>query len=161
MKISKTARFLSRFAARSNAGIGVSEVYKMQYAIDKCGRFKIVAASILAGIGKLFGKKGIFYKVAGQEGSGLDGFYGAVWDTYADIGIELPKDPEKVCRHIYETLGISTCITDANDLGVEILAVSPDVHLSTDTLKQIIRDNPAGQGREQTPFILVRRYIAS
>ena len=34
---------------------------------------------------------------------------------------------------------------------------SEDITLSNNELKEIIRDNPAGQGKETTPFILIRR----
>ena len=53
MKISFLARFLSRFASHSSAGIGVDCVYKMQFAIDHCGALKIIWASIAAAFGKL------------------------------------------------------------------------------------------------------------
>ena len=48
-------------------------------------------------------------------------------------------------------------IVDANDLGREILGKSVDIELNDDELKEIIKDNPAGQGRELTPLILIRR----
>ena len=57
----------------------------------------------------------------GQEVSGLDGFYGDVWEEYENIGIEIPNSPNKVCNEIYEKLGISCMIVDANDFGQEIL----------------------------------------
>ena len=56
MKISWLAKFLSRFAIQHNsAGIGVGEVCKMQYAIDKKGAWRVLWAAICAGFGKLFG----------------------------------------------------------------------------------------------------------
>lgn len=88
---------------------------------------------------------------------GLDGFYGHVWKEYEDIGIELPTNSNEVCNEIKEKLGISTVIVDANDLGREILGKSEDIKLSYEEIKEIIKDNPAGQGRELTPLILIRR----
>ena len=75
MKLSKLAKFLSKFAMSSDAGIGVDSPYKMQFAIDLCGPIKVLFAAICAGIGKLFHKKGIFYDIVGMEVTGLDGFY--------------------------------------------------------------------------------------
>ena len=97
------------------------------------------------------------YKIVGQDVSGLDGFYDHVWKEYGDIGIQLPENPSAVCNEIKDKLGISCMIVDANDLGQEILAKSDDIELDYDNLKQIIRDNPAGQGRETTPLILIRK----
>lgn len=73
------------------------------------------------------------------------------------MGIEIPSHPNKVCNEIKRNLGISTMIVDANDLGREILGKSNDIKISDEILKEIIKDNPAGQGRELTPLILIRR----
>ena len=47
-------------------------------------------------------KRGVFYKIVGPEISGLDGFYGDVFEDYADFGIRLPENPTGVCNEIYE-----------------------------------------------------------
>ena len=68
-----------------------------------------------------------------------------------------PKEPDKVCKEIYDTLGISCVVVDANDIDVEILGKSPDLADREDAeLAELIRDNPAGQDDELTPFIIVR-----
>ena len=128
----------------------------MQYAIDTVGLLKVLWASIASAVTKLFGKKGVFYEIVGQEVSGLDGFYDHVWKEYGDIGIKIPENPSKVCDEIKEKLGMSCMIVDANDLGQEVLGHSSDIKLSDEELKGLIRDNPSGQGRELTPIILIR-----
>ena len=157
VKPSLLAKLLSRFASRTSAGVGVSEALKMQFAINQAGVFKVIFASILSGITKIFGIKGVFYKIVGQEVSGLDGFYDHVWKEYGDIGIMLPENPNKVCNEIYNKLGFSCMIVDANDLGQEILGKSHNIKYSDDFLKKLIKDNPAGQGRQTTPIILIRK----
>ena len=114
-------------------------------------------ASIASGITKLFGIKGVFYKIVGREVSGLDGFYDGAWNEYKDIGIEIPENPKGVCNTIKNELGMSAMIVDANDFGQVILGKSDDIELEDDVLKQIIRDNPAGQGKQTTPIILIRK----
>ncbi len=89
--------------------------------------------------------------------SGLDGFYDGSWKEYKDVGIELPMDSKLVCNEIRNKLGISTMIVDSNDFGQVILGKSDDIELSDKTLRKIIRDNPAGQGQQRTPIILIRR----
>ena len=157
LKIGFWAKLLSKFASHPTTGVGVGETIKMQYAIDKVGLIKVLYASLASAITKLFGKKGVFYQIVGQEVSGLDGFYDHVWSEYKDIGIELPQNPSRVCNEIKQKLDISCMIVDANDLGQEILGVSSDLKGREEYLKELIKDNPAGQGRQTTPLILIRK----
>jgi len=157
VKIGFWARFLSRFASKTEAGVGVGETIKMQYAIDTVGLLKVLWASFASAVTKLFGKRGVFYKIVGEEVSGLDGFYDHVWKEYGDIGIKIPENPSGVCNEIKEKLGISCMIVDANDLGQEVLGHSSDIELNEEELKGLIKDNPSGQGQQLTPIILIRK----
>lgn len=158
IKIGWWAKVLSKFACQKNrGGYGVGMTINMQYAIDKVGLFRVLLASVASGITKLFGIKGVFYKIVGREVSGLDGFYDGAWDEYRDIGIEIPKNSNAVCNEIREKLGISSMIVDANDFGQVILGKSKDIKLKDKILIQMIRDNPAGQGKQLTPLILIRK----
>lgn len=157
IKIGFWAKLLSKFASHPDTGVGVGETIKMQYAIDTVGLLRVLWASIASAVTKLFGKKGVFYEIVGQDVSGLDGFYDHVWKEYGDIGIRLPENPTAVCNEIKEKLGISCMIVDANDLGQEILGHSDDIELSEEELKGFIKDNPSGQGKELTPLILIRK----
>lgn len=156
LKVGFWAKTLSKFASRTSAGVGVGEALKMQYAINKVGLPKILYASVASAITKLFGKKGVFYEIVGQEVAGLDGFYNKVWDEYGEIGIEMPENPFGVCNEIKEKLGISCMLVDANDLGQEILGFSDDLKEKETFLKEFIKDNPAGQEKELTPIILMK-----
>lgn len=157
VKVGGLAKFLSKFAMRSDAGVGVDNPYKMQFAIMLNGPVKVTWAAIAGGVCKLFGKRGVFYEIVGQEVSGLDGFYGDVFEDYADFGIRLPENPTGVCNEIYEKLGIKCMLVDANDFNVEILGKSDSIDWSEDTLKAVIKDNPAGQAKTLTPLILIRK----
>ena len=103
------------------------------------------------------GKKGIFYDMVGDEVRGLDGFYPDVFPIYGEFGIPLPKDPDGVCNEIYAKTGIETVIIDANDFTRDILGKCDAVKLTDEQLCEIIRDNPAGQDDQCTPFILIRK----
>jgi hypothetical protein len=129
----------------------------MQYAIDINGGAKVFLAAVCAGFGKLVGKKGIFYDMVGEEVRGLDGFYPDVFPIYGEYGIPLPKNPNGVCNEIKEKTGMSCMIIDANDFTRDILGKSDDLALNDDQLCEIIRDNPAGQDDQCTPFILIRK----
>lgn len=137
VKIGFWAKFLSKFASHPDTGVGVGETIKMQYAIDQVGLLKVLWASIASAVTKLFGKKGVFYEIVGQEVSGLDGFYDHIWSEYRDIGIQMPENPTGVCNEIKEKLGINVMIVDANDLGQEILGKSDDIELSEGGFEKI------------------------
>lgn len=157
MKISFAAKFISRFASHPSHGIGVGETIKMQFAIDEVGLAKVLYASVMSAVTKLFGKKGVFYEIVGQEVSGLDGFYDHIWEEYRDIGIRLPENPDKVCCEIEEKTGVCCMLVDANDYGQELLGKSGNIIYSDKVLLETIKDNPAGQGKECTPFVLIRK----
>lgn len=159
MKLSFLAKFLSKFAMSSDAGIGVDCPYKMQFAINLCGKIKVIYAAILAGIGKIFHKKGVFYNIVGMEVTGLDGFYDKVFPEYGEFGIRIPENPNGVCNEIEEKLGITSMIVDANDLERVILGKADSIKKENDFLEKIIEDNPAGQSKQLTPFILIRKQV--
>ncbi len=157
VKVGRLAKFLSKFAMRSDAGVGVDNPYKMQFAINLCGSLKVLYAAIAGGICKLFGKKGVFYEILGPEISGLDGFYGNVFSDYANFGIRIPENSTGVCNEIYEKTGVKAMIVDANDFNVEILGKSDSIENTEEELKLMIKDNPAGQVKTLTPLVLVRK----
>lgn len=150
------ARFLAPFASGTPDAFGVKHPAKMQFAINECGAARVLWATICAGVAKLFGRTGVFYEMTGREVAGLDGFYGAEFDTYAHMGARIPADPDGVCDEVERELGVRMMIVDANNINVEILGKSSSLPWSEDELKAMIADNPAGQGTELTPFILIR-----
>ena len=60
---------------------------------------------------------------------------------------------------IEEKTKIPCMIVDANDLGQDLLGYSPKMkqELTEQEMLEIIKDNPAGQGKELTPIILIRK----
>lgn len=156
IKLGFWAKFLSKFVNVTPAGESVGNPYKMQIAINSAGLLRILFAAACAAIGKLFGVKGVFYKIAGHGVSGIDGFCNDAFDYYLDKGILNPDKPNEVCDEIREKLGVECMIVDANDLGVEILGKSSSIIYTENELMGMIKDNPAGQANQQTPMILIR-----
>ena len=48
-------------------------------------------------------------------------------------------------------------IVDANDYNVEILGRTDNIGYDTETLRALIKDNPAGQTKTLTPIVLIRK----
>ena len=119
---------------------------------------RILWACLCHVVGRLFGKRGVFYQIVGQDVAGIDGFYShSSFDVYHTMAVLNPREPDKVCAEIEETLHIPIVIVDANDLNVEILGVAPSLSdKPRDFFAELIRDNPAGQDDELTPLILIR-----
>lgn len=158
VKLGFWAKFLSKFASSNNHGIAMDEPYKLQLAINLAGLPRILFASVCSAFTKLFGVKGVFYKIAGHDIDGIDGFYmNSSFDLYHDLALLNPKEPSKVCNEMHNAFGINAMIVDANDFEVNILGKNDDLNgLSEDFLKMLIKDNPAGQSDELTPLILIK-----
>lgn len=158
VKLGFWAKFLSKFASSNNHGVAMDEPYKLQLAINMAGLPRILFACFCSAVTKLFGVKGVFYKIAGHDIDGIDGFYmHSSFDVYHDIALLNPREPSKVCNEMQNAFGISAMIVDANDFGVNILGKSESLdNLSDEFLQSLVKDNPAGQSDELTPFILIK-----
>lgn len=153
------AKLLCRFVHVTPAGPGAGTPYKMQLIIMQCGLPRVLFAAACSAVTKLFGKKGVFYKVCGHDVDGIDGLidYDISYKEYVNYAILNPKDPSGVCNEIEQKLGFPCMIVDACDLSVSVLGKSKGLTLDNNTLAEIVRDNPAGQGDECTPIILIRK----
>ena len=72
MKIGLLATILWRFVAKVPYGVGLRRPSSMQCAINECGHLKILFAAIVGGLGKLVGRKGDFYRIAGMQAATID-----------------------------------------------------------------------------------------
>lgn len=158
VKVSGLARFLSKFVHGDVVvGLHLAIPEKMQVAIDQVGVPRILLAAFCAAVTRPFGGKGVFYKVAGRQAAGVDGFESDGFEDYLNMAILCPDHPNEICEEIKEKTGVRCMIVDANDLGVEILGAAKDIPYSVEDLKSLIRDNPACQEAECTPFIIIRK----
>ena len=122
------------------------------YSVDPA-----ILAMLLGTLGKIIGVRGIFWQIAGNRVSEIDGFNPDAMDPYKEHAALPPKEPEKVCEEIEGKLGIPAIIIDGNNINVEVIAMSKSVPVDKKTARMILLDNPMGQDDEMTPFILVRR----
>ncbi|MBI2623668.1 MAG: hypothetical protein HYW65_03815 [Candidatus Liptonbacteria bacterium] len=137
--------------------IGFSRPEKMQLAVELAGRPRIMLAILLGAVGKLFGIRGIFWRVAGNRISEIDGFNPDAMAPYKEYAALPPREPEKVCAQIESKTAVPAVIIDGNNINVEVIAMSKSVPVDKKTARLILLDNPMGQNDEMTPFILVRR----
>jgi F420-0:gamma-glutamyl ligase len=156
------ANMLSRLVSKGPAGIGLGIPATMQLALDEAGATRILLATAAAGVTRLTGRHGTFYRVAGAQVSAIDGPTAGTlppFDTHAKLP---PSDPdgvaERLARRLAEEAGgpVHVAIVDANDRGVVVLGGSRG--LDRPLIAWLFGDNPLGQGAEQTPVALIR-YI--
>jgi len=156
----KLAKLLSKAVTKTPHGIGLGIPETMQLAIDEAGAPRIVAAAAASAAGKLVGKRGLFYKIAGSNVEAIDG---PTWNTlpphntHAKLG---PADPDGVAAHLSALLTeaaggpVDFVVIDANDLTATVLGASPGADRVL--AATLMRDNPLGQGHEQTPVCVLR-----
>ena len=158
IKPSRLARLLSRFVYRSPFGIGLSMPETMEMALRECGVLRILFAAFISAIGKLFGKRGWFYQVAGYKAESIDGPTPYTLPPYNECVVLGPRDPDKVAEETAQRVGARVLIVDINDLAGRILG-SSDLTINRDRYAEILKDNPLGQSGQQTPMGIIREII--
>ena len=138
------AKFLCKFVRITPAGPGAGTPYKMQLIIMICGLPRVLFAAACSAVTKLFGKRGVFYKVCGHHVDGIDGLidYDISYKEYAEYGILNPENPSGVCNEIADKLGIPCMLVDACDISVEVLGKSHNLSLDDAALAEIVLEDP-------------------
>ncbi len=150
------AKLLCKFVYKSPYGIGLSIPQTMEMALQECGTLKILWAAFWSALGKMVGKRGIFYDIAGAKARSIDGPCDCTIPPYNHYVVLGPKDPDKVSRDIKARIGFDVCVVDINDIDGVILGVS-DESMSRELYAKILKDNPLGQSGQQTPMGIIRK----
>jgi hypothetical protein len=148
---SLVARVMCRFFDFDSS---LSTPYAAQVAMDQVGTLRFVLAFVLAAPGRLLGRHGDFYRLAGRQAAWMDDIPGTMPPFTQHIVLG-PADPDGVSQRVSRELGCGAAVVDANDLGkVEILGASSFVDRGL--LVEAMKPNPQGNDDEQTPLVLVR-----
>jgi len=156
LKIGWLAKFLWKYVAKVPYGVGLRAPESMQCAIDETGSIRIIIAAGIGAITKLFGIKGMFYRVAGMQAALIDAATTSPIPPYDKCVIKGPKKPQKVTEKILQATGIDTVIMDINDIGGS-WAIGATKNIDKKLVEKIMKDNPQGQGDELTPFCIIRK----
>ena len=130
----------------------------MQALMDQVGVARVVAALAGGKMAKLAGQDGWFYRLTGEQSRLIDDVTGTLppYDRHIVLG---PLDADAVCADIETATGLLAAVVDANDLGrVDLVGASSGV--DHDLVKEALRPNPAGNGFETTPIVLIRPRAA-
>jgi len=159
IKVSRLARFLCKFVHKSDYGIGIGSPETMELCIREVGRVKIIFAAIIAGICKLFGKRGVFYDICGMKARAIDGPCEYTIPPYNHYAKLAPDKPNEAAERLSKHIGCDVVIIDANDIGVNVLGKSR-ADLPDAFAVQTFGDNPLDQSDQQTPIAIVRQIPA-
>ena len=156
IRIGLLARLLWRTVRKVPYGIGLRSPATMQCAINECGALRILLAAAVGAIGKLVGRRGDFYRIAGIQAATIDAAHTSPVPPYDQCVIMGPKDPDGVAKRILERTGYEAAVMDINDIGGSwVLGASAGIDRKL--LEEVMRDNPMGQKAECTPLAIVRR----
>ncbi|MGE5507888.1 MAG: coenzyme F420-0:L-glutamate ligase [Chitinophagales bacterium] len=151
VKAGLLARFMCRFPAKHGS---LATPAAMQLAINEVGALRILLGAAAAALGRLVGRRGDFYRVAGPELKLIDDIAGTL-PPFDDCIVLGPKNPAKMAQELQEALGVGVAIVDVNDLGcVDILGASAG--LDRELVQRLLRDNPGGNDDQQTPIVILR-----
>ena len=160
INVSPLANFLSKFVSRPKNNpfattAPLSNPYAMQIAIEEAGVLRILFASIMSFIGKIFGVRGLFYIISGKVVTQIDDMPASMppYDYYVISGVHNSKG---FCNKIKEITGCEACIVDANDLGIAWVVDSTD-NMDKKEVEKALSDNPQGNEDFQTPIIIIRK----
>ena len=157
IKPRKLALFLSKYVTRTPYGIGLGMPETMEMALRECGTPRILFAAAVAAVTKAFGRRGDFYRIAGDKARAIDGPTSGTIPPYNQAVVLGPDKPREVARHVQALLGggIDVAVVDINDIGGNILGSTLD-KAGEKRLVRILGDNPLGQGHQSTPLGIVR-----
>jgi hypothetical protein len=155
------ARKLSARVVRTTWGTGLTSPYAMQYAIELCGRPRILAGAAAHVIGRLFGKRGWFYLVAGLDARMMDAEHTMGIAEYYECCIPAPADPSGTVRALKAATGYDIAICDINDIAPAWCVASTLPKDRVRLLERSFDDNPLGQTDEQTPVGIWREVATA
>lgn len=148
------ARFLSRHVRELGYGLGLRRPETMEMAIREAGTWRILLAAGAGAWDRITGRSGDFYRVAGREIAAIDGPGPTTIAPYNECVVLSPAHPEIIIEVLEKNFGVGVAVVDVNDVGSEVLDASSE--LDVELIKELLRDNPMGQGAQRTPVGILR-----
>ena len=94
------ARFLSRYVVKTSYGIGLGMPETMEMALRECGTPRILFAAAVSAVTKLFGRRGDFYRIAGDKARAIDGPTDGTIPPYDRAVVLGPTEPDAVAERL-------------------------------------------------------------
>lgn len=158
IKASWLAVLISKFVVKYKDDVGWENPKKIQVAINEAGWLKSIFAVAFGGIMKfIFRQPGWYYRIMGKDIAAIDGFNPIAIPPFNEYATLAPARPNQVCEQLASKFHTKVAIVDASNVAIHILGKSKNIEHSDEELAELMQGNPMGQGREQTPIILLRQ----
>ena len=150
----RPSRLAYALARRAGALATVNQPESLQLVIDRAGTPKVIYAAVMHVLGRVRGRRGVFYEIMGESMTAIDGYTGTM-PPYERAIVLAPREPDAVATSVFERTGAGCAIVDANDLEkAKVLGASPGVNRAN--VELALLDNPHGNGDEQTPIVVLK-----
>jgi hypothetical protein len=149
---SRIARLLAGRVVETTYGTGLRSPYAMQYTIELTGLWRILAAAPVHAIGRLLGRRGWFYYVAGLNARMMDAEHTMGIAAFHEYCVPAPADPPGTVRALKAAIGHDVAICDINDISPAWCVASTLERERARLLERSFDDNPLGQWDQQTPI---------
>ena len=152
------ARLIVRYVTKNDNGdIGYSHPKKMQVAIEQAGYPRMIAAVVGGGFSKFaLRRRGDFYRIAGNHIAEIDGFNPDAMAPFDQYAMLPHPDPDALCDELARRFGCAAYMIDGNNINVEVVGRSANMAMSDEVAREVMLDNPMGQGDELTPIFLIQ-----
>ncbi len=132
----------------------ISQPESMQLVIEHVGFLRVVSATLIHVLGRLVGRRGLFYHLMGEAIAAFDGYTGTM-PPYERAIVFAPRNPREFARSFAESSGIECAVVDVNDLKkAKVLGHSDGV--AGANVERALLDNPHGNSDEQTPIVVLK-----
>jgi hypothetical protein len=150
----RPSRLAYALARRAGALATVNQPESLQLVIDAVGPWKVLYAAAAHVLGRLAGRRGVFYEVMGESITAIDGYTGTM-PPYERAIVLSPREPDAFCEAVHARTGAACTVVDANDLEkAKVLGASRGVDRAN--VERALLDNPHGNGDEQTPVVVLK-----
>jgi F420-0:gamma-glutamyl ligase len=150
----RPSRLAYALARRAGALATVCQPESMQLVIDQVGTRRVLSAVAAHVVGRLRGRRGVFYEQLGGAIATIDGYTGTL-PPYERAIVFGPDDPDAFARDCASRIGCGCAIVDVNDLRTsKVLGASEGV--ARDVVANALLSNPHGNSDQQTPIVVLK-----
>ena len=150
----RPSRLAFALSRRAGALATVAQPESMQLVIDDVGVAKVLYAVAAGAVGRLLGKRGLFYEILGEAIAAIDGYTGTL-PPYERAIVLGPARPDDVSQELARALRCHVAVIDANDLQkAHVLGASSGINRAA--LQEAMRANPHGNADQQTPLVVLK-----